>query len=128
MNITDLETGMIVEVRNGIRYLVLKNFNYKFGDCMVSVNKAYSWMRLKDYNDNLTYRAPTTPNRYDIVKVFKTTHPYCITAHKDFMDEYDINENNELELFWERPVAKKMSKSDIEEALGYEIEIVEEKC
>ena len=133
MNIKDLKTGMIVELRNGARYLVLKNFGCQYshiGDCMVSINHPYSWFRIKDYSDNLTYNFDDSRDgRYDIVKVFRVKHPYNIVAHEGFMEEYDIknpnkSDDNELQLFWERPNIKKMSKADIEAALGYEIEII----
>ena len=35
------------------------------------------------------------------------------------------NDTDERPLLWERPSAKKMTKAEIEEILGYEIEIVE---
>lgn len=134
MNIADLKTGMIVEVRNGDRYLLLKGFSCQccqydgIGDCMVGINHPYSWFRIKDYDNNLV--CIFKDDKYDIMKVFRVKHPYNIVAHGRFMEEYDMNnpnksDDNKLELFWERPTAKKMSKSDIEAALGYEIEIVE---
>lgn len=94
---------------------------------MVSINHSYSWFRIKDYSNNLTCNFD---DRYDIVKVFRVKHPYDIVAHEGFMEEYDIknpskSDDDELQLVWERPIAKKMSKADIEAALGYKIEIVE---
>lgn len=133
MNIKDLKTGMIVEVRSGARYLVLRDFGCQYphiDDCMVSINHSYSWFLIKDYSNNLTYKFDDRGGRYDIVKVFRVKHPYNIVAHEGFMEEYDIknpskSDDNELQLVWERPTAKKMSKADIEAALGYKIEIVE---
>lgn len=132
MNIADLKTGMIVEVRSGARYLVLRDFVCQYShidDCIVNINHPYSWFLIKDYSNNLTYNY-SRDGKYDIVKVFRVKHPYNIVAHEGFMSQYDIknpskSDDNELQLVWERLTAKKMSKADIEAALGYKIEIVE---
>lgn len=114
MNIADLKTGMIVEVRNGDRYLLLKSFSCQYdhiSDCMVNISHPYSWLRIKDYDNNLVYIFED--DEYDIMKVFRVKHPYNIVAHGRFMEEYDMNnpnksDDNKLELFWERPpIAKK---------------------
>ena len=134
MNKSELKTGMVVELRNGDRYLVFKDASYMFDshsdDIMVCIDKPNNWFSFNDsYNENLKYEYDSDDACYDIMKVYKVYHPYNIIAHEGFMSEYDIKnpdgKYSELTLLWERPTAKQMSKADIEEALGYEIEIVE---
>lgn len=110
----ELKNGDIVETKNKLLYLVSDEL--LIGD--------YDCLDLDFYNDDLTFiGSPTTP-AYDIEKIYKVKKdikPFNITKL------LDINNTNNYQLIWERdkpPVD--LTKSQIEELLGYSINIVEE--
>ena len=57
----DLKTGMLVETRNGEKYIVLENV---YGLQLLATGKGY--MELDTHNEDLTYDEPDL----DIVKVY----------------------------------------------------------
>ena len=97
----DLKDGMVVEIRNGKRFLVL---NDKF------IGKD-SWISIEYILDDLSHNNESLT----IDKVYATS-AYLIKEF--FNDKY-------LTLLWERPKsAKKMTVEEIEKELGYKVEIV----
>ena len=97
----DLKDGMVVEYRNGTRFLVL-------GDKLIGKQ---SWASIKHIKDDLF----SNSEELIIDKVYKTS-AYLIEEF--FNDKY-------LTLIWERPKsAKKMTVEEIEKELGYKVEIV----
>lgn len=109
----DLKDGMVVEYRNGERYVVLddrliNNTGYdlidSFGECLEDNSKNTRFV-----NDN-----------YDITKVYK------INAKNVYILN-DIFKECNLELIWERKEAKKMTveemKQKLEELTGEKIEV-----
>ena len=90
----------VVELRNGERYLVVGNLLMRVSDYFIK----------DDFTDDLTNRGL---RKLDIVRIYE--------------DVYRIEaiHNIKLNMIWERK-PKKMTKKEIEEVLGYEIEIVEE--
>ena len=90
----------VVELRNGERYLVVGNLLMGVSDYFIK----------DDFTDDLTNRGL---RKLDIVRIYE--------------DVYRIEaiHNIKLNMIWERK-PKKMTKKEIEEVLGYEIEIVEE--
>lgn len=97
----DLKDGMVVEYRNGTRFLVL-------GDKLIGKQ---SWASIKHIKDDLC----SNSEELIIDKVYKTS-AYLIEEF--FNDKY-------LTLIWERPKsAKKMTVEEIEKELGYKVEIV----
>lgn len=104
---SDLKNGMIVELRNGFRGIVIN-------DNLILGNKLYS--ELLDYNDDLSIKYNLNGNDLDIVKV------YTVWSYMGFEDY--LKDDN-LELIWERKEPKKMTVAQIEEELGYEIDIVD---
>lgn len=109
----DLKTGMIVETREGVKYVVLRNA-CTFGDLIVNGKDLY-WNELSNYNDELIEH--NDYNELDIVKVYKPKHPYAIHTF----------EEDKLELIWEREEYKEMTVAEIEKELGYKVKIVKEK-
>lgn len=89
----------VVELRNGKRYLIAGNFLMGENDYFIKGN----------FRDDLTN---CDFCKFDIVRIYEDI----------FMIE--TLHNKDLNVFWERK-PKKMTKEEIEEALGYEIEIVE---
>lgn len=100
---SNLENGMVVEYENGQRRMVL-------GDCIVArdIRK-----ELCCYNEDLI--EPNYPSQ-TINKVYKTTPKNLNTVFNDYS----------LTLLWERKKqgVKRMTMAEIEEELGYKIEII----
>lgn len=111
----ELKNGDIVETKNKLLYLVLNGLLIGDYDCL---NLCY-------YNDDLIYIVPAANPNYDIEKIYKVRidkKPFNITKL------LDINNTNNYQLVWERskpPVD--LTKSQIEELLGYSINIVDEE-
>ena len=89
----------VVELRNGERYLIVGDFFMGENDYFIK----------GDFTDDL---ANCGLHKFDIVRIYE--------------DIFKIGAlyNKSLDIIWERR-PKKMTKKEIEEALGYEIEIVE---
>ena len=99
----DLKDGMVVEHRDGKRYVVL-------GDKLIGM---HFWRQMKCVNDDLN----DTSERLAIDKVYKTTG-YTLQNLLD--DKY-------LYLIWERPKEepiKEMTVEEIEKELGYKVKII----
>ena len=90
----------VVELRNGERYLVVENFLMGESDYFIK----------GDFTDDLTNRGL---RKFDIVRIYEDI---C---------RIETLHNKDLDIIWERK-PKKMTKEEIEEALGYEIEIIKE--
>jgi hypothetical protein len=108
----NLCTGDIVTLRNGNKHTVMLGMR-KFGDCTVSCEDITSWNDLKNYNKNLKSKY----EEFDIVRVERPKHPYTSMGISGY-EKY-------VKLIWEREETKKMTVKEIQEELGYKIEIVE---
>lgn len=91
----------VVELQNEERYLVI-------GDFLMGENNYFT---KGDFIDNLTHIGL---HKLDIVRVYEKISKIEALYSKD------------LDIIWERK-PKKMTKEEIEKALGYEIEIIEKK-
>lgn len=89
----------VVELRNGDRYLIVGDFLMGESDFFIK----------GDFTDDLANRGL---RKFDIVRIYEE------------INRIGTLYNKELDIIWERK-PKKMTKKEIEEALGYEIEIVE---
>lgn len=100
----DLRTGMVVETKEGKRYLVL-------AECEKMVGIDY-YMEYESHTDDLTYYE----DRLTIVKVYKPT-----VLSLNSMLEYPGHP------IWERKKEpKEHTLSEIEKLLGYPVKIVKE--
>ena len=90
----------VVELRNGDRYLVVGDFFMGENDYFIK----------DDFTDDLANRGL---RKLDIVQIYEEIPRIGVLYYK------------ELGIVWERK-PKKMTKEEIEEALGYEIEIIKE--
>lgn len=88
----------VVELRNGGRYLIVGDFLMGESDFFIK----------DDFTDDLANRGL---RKFDIVRIYEEISRIGALHYK------------ELGIIWERE-PKKMTKEEIEEALGYEIEIV----
>lgn len=98
----DLKNGMIVELREGTRYLY----------CEGVMRGLNAWDLISTYTDDL--KCPEF-SRLDIVKVYEDTKEYNLNT---------IFEHDYLKLIWQRPKPPKLSEREIEilkalDVLGY---------
>lgn len=71
MKLSDLKTGMYVETRCGIRYLVLKDFDVDFQKKGILSNENMC-LYLNYFNDNMKYITPSgCGKKHDIMEVFE---------------------------------------------------------
>ena len=106
-NKMELKEGMIIECRNGDRYLLRK-----FGDDLIGSNNIkYIYI---DYDEDLNENKYCQED-FDIMKIYESNA--CVLG-KLFNNDY-------LECIWERKEPKKMTLAQISEALGYEVEIID---
>lgn len=106
-NKMELKEGMIIECRNGNRYLLRR----VDGELIGSNNDEYI---------DINYDEKLNENQYfiedfDVMKVY-TSDAFVLS--KVFDDDY-------LVCIWERKEPKKMTLAQISEALGYEVEVVD---
>lgn len=100
-----IKDGMVVEIRNGSRWL-------KVSDTLISTNGNYE--PLKKYNNDLTH---ISNDEFDITKVFKIQSTYmCLPTNLS-----SINNNA---IIWQKKEPKEMTIAQIEEALGYTIKVI----
>lgn len=112
----DLKTGMLARMRNGKIYRVL--LDTKDGDMLIGKT---GWNPLKNYDENL--QTSSSYRDLDIVKI------YNADAY-DLMDKSIDNDHEEKVIWSELKVKKeikKMTLEEIEEALGYKVEVHSEK-
>lgn len=104
----DLEGGMVVELRNGERLLVTREYwvgNYRCFDRII-------------FSDDLTHK---NDEKLDVIKVFRVRDPRCLV---------EVFDDRTLGLIWERkeePDFTEMTVAEIEEKLGYKIKVVGDK-
>lgn len=108
-NKMELKEGMIIECRNGNRYLLRRNLN----ESTLIFSKIDRWFAT-------TYDEELNENKYhnedlDIMKVYESK---AYVLNSLFDDGY-------LECIWERKEPKKMTLAQISEALGYEVEVID---
>ena len=105
---SDLKDGMVVEQRNGNRYLVLAGMAVR--EC--------GHNEISRYTNNLEWYG--TNRGGDIVKVYRIIHESPGTIEEAFCDR-------NLELIWERKERKKMTieemRKKLEELTGEQIEV-----
>ena len=106
-NKMELKECMIIECRNGERYLL----RTACGELVASSNDEYM---------NLDYDEELNENKYfnkdfDVMKIY-TSKAFILNSL--FNDNY-------LECIWERKEPKKMTLAQISEALGYEVEVID---
>lgn len=105
---SDLKDGMVVEHRDGDRYMVLGN---------ILISDEGNW-ELGCYNNNLIYDGC---HDYDICYVYRVKS----TLEMDFEDIF--RKDDYLELIWKREEPyKEMTVEEIEKQLGHKVKIVGE--
>ena len=103
MNKYSLKNGMVAKIRKGKCYLVCGN---------KLLNKT-GYLLLTDYDNDLTHKMN---EEYSIDTIFKQIYKL-----------EDLEDIQELSVLWERIERKKMTLAEIEEKLGYSIELIMEE-
>ena len=106
MKKSELKSGMVVESRNGNRYVLIEIFGE------LTLVRDGGWNYIDNYNEDLN----NSIHDLDIVNVYDG-----IRAGFE-----EITNVSGSRLLWSRYEKKKMTVSQIEKQLGYEIEIVRE--
>ena len=109
MELKDLKTGMVVEVRDGGKYLVINQDGKLNGigeNCYITFNS------LCAHKSDMTW---PTDSCLDVVKVFRPV-----------LAGYECMLKDERNCIWNREEVRKMTVSEICKELGYEVEIVKE--
>jgi hypothetical protein len=109
MELKDLKTGMVVELRNGDKYLVINQAGKLSG---IRENSYITFNSLYAHKSDMTW---SDDSCLDIVKVFCPSLSGFRTMLK-----------NERNCIWTRDEKRKMTVSEICKELGYEVEIVKE--
>jgi len=100
-----LKSGMMVETNFPRRYLVVECN----GELLLMSSTGFN--RVNDYDDNLYSQS----GAFDIMEIYS-----CPMNLNKFMN----TDKEGRTLLWRRAVPKKMTISEIENELGYEIEVV----
>lgn len=106
---SDLGSGMVIELRNGTKYMVAE-----VGDKMFGCGACSSWLNMDRYTDQMMARTRGNSSKFDIMKVYV---PEQISTPRATF-------NSTLKLIWSRK--RRMTVSQIETALGYGVEIIAE--
>lgn len=105
----ELKEGMIIECRNGERYLL-----------RTACGELFAFSSNNNYYMNLDYDEELNENRYfdkdfDVMKIYTSK---AFILNNLFNDNY-------LECIWERKEPKKMTLAQISKELGYEVEVID---
>lgn len=120
LTMKDIKSGYVVELRNGSRYIVTRVQQNEFIKAFVNKTDA---IPSEAYDENLHYIncVKCTRSRFDdrdIVKIWGLSDEPLLALC--------VSDVTSRPLLWERPPVKKMTITEIEKALGYSIDIVEE--
>lgn len=103
----ELKEGMIIECRNGNRYFFREHRGKLIG------SNFNEWIELS-YDEELNANEYFY-EEYDIMKIYESK-AYVLS---------NLFDNDYLTCIWERKEPKKMTLEQISEALGYEVEVVD---
>jgi hypothetical protein len=109
---SDLENSMVVECRNGEKYIVIDD----------KIISTIGYNCLSNYNEDLTTILSTYKN--ENITVFKEGH-----SKYDIMKVYNkvlCIDFNTLQLLWERSEVKEVTMAEVEEKFGCKVKIVKE--
>lgn len=114
MTKSDLRNGMRVVTRNGKTYTVFKDFYSQCKLMDVLVSHCGTWMDLNTFNEDLTNQFFEA---HDIMEVKIVYHPYETFQQKC----------NDEKTIWTREKRKKLTISEIEQILGFKVEIIDDR-
>ena len=126
MVLSELKTGMRVILRDGSETIVLKDIcyddqynNMRHSNILLDINDG-SFASLRDYNNDMAENGDE--NELDIMQVYTINNSYNILKKLSDLEDwnYTLLYNREMET----PIHK-LTKSQIEQELGYKIEIID---
>ena len=109
MELKDLKTGMVVETRDGTKYLIVNQDGKLYG---IGMNVYMSLDGRYPHKSDMTW---PDDSDLDIMKVFKPA-----------LRKFSTMLSDECNCIWNREKVRKMTASEICKELGYEVEIVKE--
>ena len=113
MKKSELKIGMVIKVRNGGVYVVMRDAN----DKLIAVNND-GWLNLETYHtENLDYYN-RYDNEWDIMEVYSLP---SLEYQLCFNNIFNLTKRT---LIYTRPTPKKLTIAEIENLLGYPIQIV----
>jgi hypothetical protein len=119
---SDLKTGMLATLRNGLKMVVLIDLEtqeeYTIGNVLIGF-RTENWMKFSSYDDNLCCIGSLACD-YDIVEISIPNHGYDLFCR-------NIKNNSSFHTIWKREQPKEMTVEEIQQALGYKIKVVESK-
>lgn len=118
MKLSDLETGMIVTLRNGEEYVVFRNFSDLYTVATSIICNGRSWNNLCYYSDDMKCSSGCLENMHDIVKVEIPYHPFSFFNLE--------RERERRKLLWKEESVKEVTMTEIEEKFGCKVKIVKE--
>lgn len=113
----DLETGMVVETKNGVAWIVFRNSIYS--DMLLRLSNDNSTRRrisFTELKENLEHKL------YDELSIVKVVKPDMFPGI--FEPETDLKSGN---IVYRREEPKELTVGQIEEILGYKIKVVADK-
>lgn len=118
---SDLKSGHVVETKEGQVFIVMID-EFDMGGDYIFNQYAECHMPLDEYSEDLQM-IDRHYDCLDICKVYQPLYNHSIrNIKKEIKGEYD---REDFRLVWERQKPKKMTLAEIEEVLGYPVEVVE---
>lgn len=132
MKKSDIKNGMHVITNNGNEYIIISGIEAdkqieetNTANIIMVQLDGNGWMPFDDYDDDLCYHDPEDDesdyDKYYDIKTVYAPRFYAWTLIS--INEYSKDKFTKV---WERP-RKKMTQTDIERELGYEIEIIDDE-
>ena len=119
-NKSELKTGMFVELRNGGIYMIAMDL-YGLHPERNMIKTDGGFMSLSDYTDDLKYKKYSWDEQWDIIRVYSMMSSKLGNIFVKF-SEKDLN------LLWDEEwrTPKELTIGEIEDILGYPVNIVDE--
>lgn len=90
MKKSDLRTGMIVELRNGKRYVVLLHTG--LGDEQENIlRNKMGWEPLSKYDEDMYHKGSLSTSGWDIVRIWEANHASCVGVISKSKEVYGPN-------------------------------------
>ena len=107
MKKSDLETGHVVQTRNGEFYTVF--LNHALNHANNSIINEGGWCSLDHYTEGISVKHVYFSSQYDIIEVFKPESPLDTMSHKKLKSIWRREEEEIIELTIDQ-IAEKYGK------------------
>lgn len=123
MKILDYKIGTHFISNGGVEYVLMPSFNNFNNSSEFSLSRLNGdgWLNVTDFDDKLCMTDEDNMINVSLFDIIKIVQPrYNGTILLPYK-----NHKNDFKVVWERPLKLRMTKTEIEKALGYDIEIIE---